>query len=55
MQKRIKTKIGLILLMLFRPEGIMGNKEIYNVFPQLKRFFRIREREEVENYVPVSN
>lgn len=53
--KWVVIPLILILLMLFRPEGIMGNKEIYDVIPRLKRFFRIREREEVENYVPVSN
>ena len=50
--KWVVIPLVLILLMLFRPEGIMGNKEIYDFIPQLKRFFRIKEREEVESYVP---
>lgn len=29
----------LILLMQFRPEGIMGNKELSDVFPKLGKFF----------------
>jgi branched-chain amino acid transport system permease protein len=28
----------LILLMQFRPEGILGNKELTDVFPRLKRW-----------------
>lgn len=33
----------LIALMLFRPEGIMGNREVTDVFPKLRRFFPKRE------------
>jgi len=29
----------LILLMLFRPTGIMGNKELPDIFPKLNRYF----------------
>jgi branched-chain amino acid transport system permease protein len=29
----------LILLMQFRPEGIMGDRELSDVFPRLKRYF----------------
>jgi len=53
--KWVVIPLILILTMLFRPEGIMGNKEIYDVIPQLKPFFRIKEREEVERYAPASN
>jgi branched-chain amino acid transport system permease protein len=28
----------LILLMQFRPEGLLGNKELTHVFPRLKRW-----------------
>ena len=29
----------LIILMMFRPEGIMGNRELTDIFPKLRRFF----------------
>ncbi|MFZ2448266.1 MAG: branched-chain amino acid ABC transporter permease [Syntrophobacteraceae bacterium] len=32
----------LILLMLFRPEGIMGHRELTDVFPRLRRWFRLK-------------
>ncbi|NCC23587.1 MAG: branched-chain amino acid ABC transporter permease [Deltaproteobacteria bacterium] len=32
----------LILLMQFRPEGIMGNRELSDVFPRLKRFYKFK-------------
>lgn len=32
----------LVLLMQFRPEGILGNKELPDVFPKLKRFYRFK-------------
>ena len=32
----------LILLMQFRPEGIMGNRELGNIFPRLKKFYRFK-------------
>jgi branched-chain amino acid transport system permease protein len=32
----------LILLMQFRPEGIMGNRELWDLFPRLKRWIRFR-------------
>ncbi|WP_147819594.1 branched-chain amino acid ABC transporter permease [Salidesulfovibrio onnuriiensis] len=32
----------LVLLMQFRPEGIMGNKELSDVFPKLKRYFSFK-------------
>ena len=43
----------LVLLMLLRPEGIMGNREITDIIPQLQPFFQ--PREEVERYASVSN
>ena len=33
----------LILLMLFRPEGLMGNRELTTVFPKLRRWFASKE------------
>jgi branched-chain amino acid transport system permease protein len=33
----------LVLLMQFRPEGILGNKELSDVFPRLKRYFRFTD------------
>lgn len=33
----------LIVLMLFRPEGIMGHRELPDVFPKLRRLFSSRE------------
>jgi branched-chain amino acid transport system permease protein len=32
----------LVLLMQFRPEGLMGNKELSDVFPRLKRWYRFK-------------
>mgnify|MGYP000504203332 CR=1 FL=1 len=32
----------LVLLMQFRPEGILGNKELGDVFPRLKRYCRFK-------------
>jgi branched-chain amino acid transport system permease protein len=32
----------LVVLMQFRPEGLMGNKELGDVFPRLKRFYRFK-------------
>jgi branched-chain amino acid transport system permease protein len=43
----------LILLMLFRPTGIMGNKELHHVFPFLRKYFTPAE-ERIE-YVPASD
>ncbi|WP_028325709.1 branched-chain amino acid ABC transporter permease [Desulfatirhabdium butyrativorans] len=41
--KWVLIPLMLIILMLFRPEGIMGNREILDVFPRLRRFFPARE------------
>jgi branched-chain amino acid transport system permease protein len=35
----------LFLLMLFRPEGLLGNRELTDVFPGLGRFFFQKKRE----------
>ncbi len=32
----------LVLLMQFRPEGIMGNKELSDIFPRLKKWYRFK-------------
>ncbi len=32
----------LILLMQFRPEGILGNKELSDVFPRLRKFYKFK-------------
>lgn len=37
--KWVVVPLLLILLMIFRPEGIMGHREITDVFPKLKRWF----------------
>ena len=43
--KWIVVPLLLILLMLFRPEGIMGNRELTDVFPRLRRFLSSRKEE----------
>ncbi len=35
----VATPLLLILLMLFRPTGIMGNRELIDVFPKLRKYF----------------
>ncbi|EPR40857.1 ABC-type transporter, integral membrane subunit [Desulfovibrio sp. X2] len=32
----------LILLMMFRPEGIMGNKELPDLFPRLRKYYKFK-------------
>ncbi len=32
----------LVILMQFRPEGIMGNREITDIFPRLRRAFSLK-------------
>ncbi len=32
----------LVLLMQFRPEGIMGNRELSDIFPRLKKLYRFK-------------
>jgi len=41
--KWVVVPLLLILLMLFRPQGIMGNKELPDLFPSLRRWFPKRE------------
>jgi branched-chain amino acid transport system permease protein len=43
----------LILLMLFRPSGIMGSREITDIFPKLKKYFGTTE--EALTHAPASD
>ena len=40
--KWVVIPLLLIIVMQFRPEGIMGNRELSDVFPWLKRFYRFK-------------
>ena len=40
--KWVAIPMLLILLMQFRPEGLMGNRELSDIFPKLKRFYRFK-------------
>ncbi len=40
--KWIVIPLLLVILMQFRPEGIMGNRELGDVFPWLKKFYRFK-------------
>ncbi len=40
--KWVLIPLTLILLMQFRPEGIMGNKELSDLFPRLKKFYKFK-------------
>ncbi len=40
--KWIVVPLLLIIVMQFRPEGIMGNRELSDIFPWLKRFYRFK-------------
>jgi branched-chain amino acid transport system permease protein len=40
--KWVVIPLLLILLMQFRPEGIMGNRELADVFPRLRRFYKFK-------------
>ena len=40
--KWIIIPLLLVLIMQFRPEGIMGNKELSDVFPKLKKFYTFK-------------
>lgn len=40
--KWVVIPLLLIIVMQFRPEGIMGNREISDIFPKLKRFYRFK-------------
>jgi branched-chain amino acid transport system permease protein len=41
--KWVVVPLILFLLMMFRTEGLLGQREITDVFPQLKRIFKSRE------------
>ena len=41
--KWVVVPLLLILLMLFRPEGLLGQRELTEVFPRLKRIFGSKE------------
>ncbi len=40
--KWVVIPLMLIIVMQFRPEGIMGNRELSDIFPWLKRFYRFK-------------
>jgi branched-chain amino acid transport system permease protein len=42
--KWVVIPLLLIVLMLFRPEGIMGHRELTDIFPQLRRLFPAKEK-----------
>jgi branched-chain amino acid transport system permease protein len=40
--KWVMIPLLLIIIMQFRPEGLMGNRELGDLFPKLKRFYRFK-------------
>lgn len=40
--KWVLIPLLLVLIMQFRPEGIMGNKELSDVFPKLKKYYTFK-------------
>jgi branched-chain amino acid transport system permease protein len=40
--KWVMIPLLLVIVMQFRPEGIMGNRELGDVFPRLKKFYRFK-------------
>lgn len=40
--KWVLIPLLLIVIMQFRPEGIMGNRELGDLFPKLRRFYRFK-------------
>ncbi len=40
--KWVAIPLLLIIIMQFRPEGIMGNRELSDLFPRLKKFYKFR-------------
>ncbi len=40
--KWVLIPLLLILLMQFRPEGIMGNRELADIFPRLRKFYKFK-------------
>jgi len=49
--KWVVIPLLLVVMMLRRPTGIMGNKELTDIFPRLRAIFGSKE----ESYVPTSN
>jgi len=49
--KWVVIPLLLILTMLFRPSGLMGGRELTDVFPRLKTMFGSKE----ESYASVSD
>jgi branched-chain amino acid transport system permease protein len=49
----VVTPLLLILLMLFRPSGIMGDRELPDVFPRLRKYFR--SAEEIITHAPATD
>jgi len=43
--KWVVIPLLLIVLMLFRPEGIMGHRELPDIFPRLRWLFPVREKQ----------
>ena len=40
--KWVVIPLLLVLLMQFRPEGIMGRRELADVFPGLRKFYKFK-------------
>lgn len=40
--KWVAIPLLLIIIMQFRPEGIMGNRELSDIFPRLKKFYKFK-------------
>jgi len=40
--KWVMIPLLLVIVMQFRPEGIMGNRELGDVFPRLKKYYRFK-------------
>ncbi len=40
--KWVVIPLMLVIMMQFRPEGIMGRRELGDIFPRLKRFYRFK-------------
>jgi len=49
--KWVVIPLLLVVMMLLRPTGILGNKELTDIFPRLRAFFGSEE----ESYVPVAD
>jgi branched-chain amino acid transport system permease protein len=51
--KWVVIPLLLIVMMLFRPAGIMGNRELTDVFPALRRL--VQPEKEVSGYAPATD